>query len=547
MVSDPKLANLIIGGIVVILIIRMIIGYWAARKVQNNVDYVLAGRRLPWWMAAPSIMATWFAAETLMGSSAEAYEYGFAGVVFDPFGATLCLLIAGFFIVRIARRAQYMTIMDFFEHRFGKAMSIAGTAVQIITYFGWTAAQIVAGGAILQFLLGWPLSTGMIIVAAVVTIYTMIGGLWADTALDFMQMFLTCLGLIMITAGIIISVGGIGEMFNLAGATEVEGNVFAIWPTAEDGYYGYFGVNSWFYYIAAWLSLGLGAIPAQDYLQRTCAAKNEKTAVSSTFVAAALYISFGVLSPLIGVVAYGALGPDAGSEFVLISMAEKFLPPILVAVFVAALASALMSTSDSSLLAGSTMFTQNIVKTLKPDISDKAQLWINRIALMVSGVIALLISLFAQTVYELAVLANTSILVGMAAPYIIGMYWKKANHIGALASFIGGVVAWVGLSFVYFYSYILPEYGGMAELAGYEWDAFFDSTMVATLPAFVISVLLLFIVSIATGKIDPPKVLTDINGKPVNMKGAFGWSKTPKEVEEADQSIEAAPGLAQGD
>ena len=93
---EYEYAGLIIGGIVFILIIRMIIGYWASKRVKINVDYVLAGRRLPLWMAAPSIMATWFAAETLMGSSSEAYQYGFQGVVFDPFGATMCLVIAGF-------------------------------------------------------------------------------------------------------------------------------------------------------------------------------------------------------------------------------------------------------------------------------------------------------------------------------------------------------------------------------------------------------------------------------------------------------------------
>lgn len=184
-------SGLIIGGIVVILIIRLIIGYWASKKVETSIDYVLAGRRLPLWMAAPSIMATWFAAKTLMGSSSEAYSYGFQGVVFDPFGATLCLLLAGMFIVRIARRAQYVTIMDFFQQRYGTTMSVVGTVTQIITYFGWTAAQIVAGGAILTALLGWPLWVGMILVAAIVTVYTMAGGLWADTALDFMQMFLT--------------------------------------------------------------------------------------------------------------------------------------------------------------------------------------------------------------------------------------------------------------------------------------------------------------------------------------------------------------------
>ena len=95
------------------------------------------------------------------------------------------------------------------------------------------------------------------------------------------------------------------------------------------------------------------------------------------------------------------------------------------------------------------MFTENIVKVYKPNLSDKDTLKITRIALIVSGILSLFIALFASTIYKLAVLANTSILVGMAAPYLIGMYWKKANHSGALASFYSGVVSWLVLTFVW--------------------------------------------------------------------------------------------------
>ena len=307
---SQQTTTLIIGGIVLILIIRMIIGYWASKKVETNVDYVLAGRRLPLWMAAPSIMATWFAAETLMGSSSEAYQYGFQGVVFDPFGATMCLIIAGIFVVRLARRAQYMTIMDFFPASLWNS-HVCDWHSHPDHYLLWLDRSANRrwrrnpAGAFRLAELQW----GMILVTVVVTLYTLMGGLWADTALDFMQMFLTSIGLLIITIGIIVSVGGIRELISLTGA-QYTTNTFAIWPTAEDGYYGYFGSHGLFYYIAAWLSLGLGAIPAQDYLQRTCAAKNEDIAVKSTFVAAALYLGFGVLSPLIGVAAYGALGAE---------------------------------------------------------------------------------------------------------------------------------------------------------------------------------------------------------------------------------------------
>jgi Na+/proline symporter len=201
----------------------------------------------------------------------------------------------------------------------------------------------------------------------------------------------------------------------------------------------------------------------------------------------------------------------------------------LTAVFVAALASALMSTSDSSMLAGATMFTQNIVKVFKRDLTEKAELRLTRIALIVSGILSLVIAMFATTIYKLAVLANTSILVGMAAPYLIGMYWKKANHIGAISSFLGGVISWVVLGFYFYNSYILPVvYEGEAVD-----DAVWDAIYISSAPAFFISVIALFVGSLLTQKIDPPKLLTDINGKLVNTKNIFAWSKSEPEEEAA--------------
>ena len=160
-------APLEIGGIIVFFAIRLAVGYYASQKVTTSTDYIVAGRRLPIWLAGPSIMATWFAAETLMDASAAAYQWGFQGVVFDPLGAVLCLTLSGFFFIRLMRRARYLAAMDFFEQRYGRTMTLLGSTAQLVAYFGWTAAQIVAGGSIVHTLLGWPIAVGMIFVATV--------------------------------------------------------------------------------------------------------------------------------------------------------------------------------------------------------------------------------------------------------------------------------------------------------------------------------------------------------------------------------------------
>lgn len=327
--------------------------------------------------------------------------------------------------------------------------------------------------------------------------------------------------------------GGFDAFLGMAGAQYTD-YPFAMAPTEAEGYLGYNGTLGWFYYAAAWMAIGLGSIPAQDYLQRTCAAKNENVAVKATYIAAFLYITFGVLSPFIGMAAYSAIGPDIPSDetqFIIITMAMKYLPPVLTALFVAALASALMSTSDSSMLAGATMFTENIVKVFKPDLSDKTQLFLTRLALAISGIFSLAIALWAETIYELAVLANTCILVGMVAPYVIGMYWKKANHIGALTSFFSGSISW-GLLSVYYYqqTFVICE----GDLYCSLWDAVY----IASTPAFIISIIAFIVASLATGKIDPPKILKDVYGKPVNMKNALGWGK----LNEPPESIASPAG-----
>jgi SSS family solute:Na+ symporter len=105
---------------------------------------------------------------------------------------------------------------------------------------------------------------------------------------------------------------------------------------------------------------------------------------------------------------------------------------------------------------------------------------------------SLAIALFASTIYKLAVLANTSILVGMAAPYLIGMYWKKANHWGALASFFSGVISWVILTVIWMQTYVLPVVyeGEMMD------DVVWDSIYIASTPAFFISIVFLIVVSL---------------------------------------------------
>lgn len=526
-------AWLVVLFIVLFFIVRVIVGVWAGKQVQDNTDYVVAGRRLPIHMAAASIMATWFAAETLMGASETAYDYGFSGVIFDPFGASVCLFLSGLFFVRLMRRAKYLTIVDFFERRFNKPMIVFTVIAECLTYFSWTAAQIVAGGAIVQALFGINPVWGMVIIITIVAGYTMMGGMMADTLLDFFQMFLTAGGITLVFLFMLKAVGGFAGMVEGAGSTYVA-EPFRILPSVSEGYLGYTGMTGWMYWLAAWMAIGLGSVATQDLMQRSMAARNQATSVYGSYGAGFLYLFFGIMSPLIGIMVYKLSPGLEDTSFLLVSAAMTHLPALLTAIFIAALTSALMSTSDSSLLAGASAVTENLIPLITGKKMDgKKALWATRIMVAVNAVIGLSIAIWAQTIYELSVFAWTLLLVGLFVPFAFGMYWKKANSWGAVAAFVGGFVMWMVMTVFFFNSgfggqstALVCEYtADMGVFSDGWWCAAWDAVYIGSFIAFLSAIVLMVVVSLATQKVSPPRVLVDYYGEPLDpsLKLNFGW------------------------
>jgi Na+/proline symporter len=126
----------------------ILIGVYAARKVKNSEDYVLAGRSLPFYMALSTVFATWFGSESILGASSKFAEGGFSNVLEDPFGAGLCLIIAGIFFNRKLYRLKFLTIGDYFKSRYNTIIALFLSSVIIVSYFGWVAAQFLALGVV---------------------------------------------------------------------------------------------------------------------------------------------------------------------------------------------------------------------------------------------------------------------------------------------------------------------------------------------------------------------------------------------------------------
>jgi len=161
--------------VIIYWIISVGIGLWAALRVKNTGDYAVAGRSLPLYIVTATVFATWFGSETVLGIPATFLREGLGGVIADPFGSSLCLVLVGLFFARPLYRMQLLTIGDFYRNKYGRAVEAMTTLCIVLSYLGWVAAQISALGLVFNVVSEGAMSQplGMVVGASTVLIYTL--------------------------------------------------------------------------------------------------------------------------------------------------------------------------------------------------------------------------------------------------------------------------------------------------------------------------------------------------------------------------------------
>jgi len=461
------------------------IGIYASRRAGNTADFIVAGRRLPIWIGSATIIATWFGGGTMMGGAGASYERGLLGVIADPFGGALCLFIVGFFFARLFRRLRLLTFIDFFQNRYGKTAATIAAIGSISSNIGWTGALLVAFGYVFETLTGVPMELGILGGAIVVFIYTMAGGMWAVALTDFVQMVVIAIGLVLLLIVVLIDVGGWSNI-----AEQLPEDTFRMIPldnTAE----------VWMNYIRAWLIFGLADVTAQTLMQRAFSAKNEQVAQNSFYLAGFGHLSLGLIPVTLGIIASVTMPGLVDPETVIPELALAHLHPVAIAIFVGALLAAIMSSADSALLAAASVFSVNIMPLFKPQLSDRFRLLATRIAIPVFGSIAVYVALEVQVVYNLILDSNSVILVCVTVPFIAGVWWKRANRSGALASMGMGFLTWfIAILFA-------PDFPG--DLLG-----------------LLVGLVTMLVVTPLTQKTDPPVPLRNGDGEEVEFKDRLG-------------------------
>ena len=199
-------------GVFIYIAGMLVIGYWSSKKIKNLADFLVAGRRLPFYLAVATLFATWFGAGSCMGASGTTYSMGLRGVISDPFAAGLSLILAGLFYVGFLRRLELLTVTDIFGRYYSKNSEIFASVLMVPVYIGWLGSQMVALGYIMNILTGIDPLAGILIGGFIVLLYTFAGGMWAVTLTDFIQVSVLVLGLFIMLPVVLGHVGGLNAL-----------------------------------------------------------------------------------------------------------------------------------------------------------------------------------------------------------------------------------------------------------------------------------------------------------------------------------------------
>ena len=435
--------NMLLFLVVLYLLVTIGIGLLAAKRVKNSSDFAIAGRHLPMAMIVTTTFATWFGSETVLGIPAKFVNSGLNGVVEDPFGAGICLILVGLFFASKLYQMTLLTIADYYRERYGKWVEIVCTLIIMVSYLGWVSAQVSALGLVFNVLSegAITLSVGMCIGVVSILAYTLFGGMWSVAITDFIQMIILVVGLSILAVFSSSQAGGADKVLALATSRDM----FHFLPPPN--------LHDVLFFIATGVTIMLGSIPQQDVFQRVMSANNVKSATHGPIIGGVCYILFAFV-PMFLVVSALIIMPEQ-AEQLLVEDPQRILPTLVMqkmpftmqVIFFGALLSAIKSTASATLLAPSVTFTENIWRQFHPHMSDRQELKAMRITVLLFSLLVLMYAIFMQgtSIYEMVSGAYQVPLVGAFVPLVFGLYWSKANTQGAVLSMALGLLTWVAL------------------------------------------------------------------------------------------------------
>ncbi|WP_206054813.1 sodium:solute symporter family protein [Nitrosococcus wardiae] len=420
--------DVVLLGVMAYMVIQFAIGVWVSRRNKSEDDYLLAGRRLGVGLTAFTVFATWFGAETVVGAAGNIYENGLSGGSGDPFGYAICLILLGLVFAVPLWRRRYTTFGDFFRQRYSSGVEKFFVLLVVPSSTLWAAAQIRAFGQVVSTISDLDVTVAITAAAAFVIIYTVAGGLLATAVTDLVQGLALMLGLGLLFFAVLNAAGGVEPALAL-----VEPERLQLFGALE---------KSFLEVVEAWAIPICGATLAAEVIARILAAHSAETARLASVLGGTLYLAIGCIPVFIGLIGPGLLPGLEDAEQIIPQLAQQYLPTLFYVLFAGALISAILSTVDSALLAAASLISHNVVVPLRGSMSERAKIRSARLCVVLLGILAYVLAIRANGVYELI---ETAVAFGTAGVFVVGvlgLFTRIGGTPSALAALIAGSVLW---------------------------------------------------------------------------------------------------------
>jgi len=428
----------------VYLILMLVVGIWANKFNKNATDFLLAGRRLGLWLTVFALVATYVGGGVVMGYAESAYRSGLV-IWWNGIGSGIGFVLLGFMAFKLRDLALY-TLPDFLLKRYeSPTIRLMAAVFSLLALIGILGGNVGAASGILEMLgVGSGVEVALI-VCAVFIIYTGIGGLWAATMTDFIQIIIAAVGVVGIFVVKLNTHGGWGEISSKIMEIDPSGAMLSLFGTGDVS-------------MIMWLALPimLYTLIGQDVYQRLFATKSPAVARAACFISGIIFVAFALIPVLLGLIGRIEYPGAENPAQVLPAMVTESLSPLFAGVVLAAIMAAIMSTAASLLTASAShvindIYVGAINKGDASKVSEKSMLAYSRLTTVVVGILAVILSTLVPKILELMLYSYTLYTSGVFIPVVGGYVWKKATKQGALAAMIFGfsiaILSFAGITF----------------------------------------------------------------------------------------------------
>ena len=424
--------NLDVALVILYFIVMIGCGVIGVFLAKNSDEYMVAGRKLRYWMYFPCLSTVIIGGGATFGSARLSYEHGISGAwVVVMYG--LGIITMGLLLASKLANLRVVSISEMLQKRYSAASRYVSAALSVVYTTLLSVVQVIAVGTVLKSFLGWDMTTSMLIGGSIALIYTLLGGMWSVTITDVIQFVLMIVGVFFfLVPASVNAVGGFAKM--TASVPPSFLNPVAI---------------GWDQLIMYLLLMYLGIMIGQDIWQRIFTARDIRTARIGTVSAGIFSVLWGGAMAICGLAAYILFPSLEHPQMALAEVVVKVTPPGMLGVVVAALLSALMSSASGQTLAASTLMVNDLIKPFQPGMTAKRELYLSRLWTGIIGVIVLFLALTIKDVLAALDIAYALLSGCVFIPVVAGFFWKRATAMGAICSIVISLIVTVICIFTY--------------------------------------------------------------------------------------------------